>query len=128
MNERKLCSLLVVDFAIAISSFGQVQRPVLARTPPMGWNSWDSYGPAIREDEVKTNVDAMSSRLKKFGWEYIIVSIEWYQPDAHRHGYIARGEVTTDEFSRFVPSPKRFPSAANGSGFKRLAAYAHGEG
>ena len=94
----------------------------------MGWNSWDSYGPAIREDEVKANVDAMSSKLKALGWQYMVVDIEWYQPDAHAHGYIARGKVTMDEFGRFVPSPSRFPSAANGNGFKGLADYAHSKG
>ncbi len=44
---------------------------VLAPTPPMGWSSWDSYGPAIREDEVKANADAMAAKLKQFGWEYV---------------------------------------------------------
>nr|WP_184223153.1 glycoside hydrolase family 27 protein [Granulicella aggregans] len=94
----------------------------------MGWNSWDSYGPAIREDEVKANADAMAARLKQFGWEYLIVDIEWYQPDAHAHGYIARGKVTMDEFGRFVPSPNRFPSAGTGAGFKSLAGYVHSKG
>ena len=106
----------------------RAQQPALAPTPPMGWNSWDSYGPAIREDEVKANVDAMAAKLKSSGWEYIVVDIEWYQPDAHAHGYIARGKVTMDEFGRFVPSPNRFPSAANGNGFKPLADYVHSKG
>lgn len=100
----------------------------LAPTPPMGWNSWDSYGPAIRENEVKANLDAMSAKLKQFGWQYMVVDIEWYQPEAHAHGYIARGKVTMDEYGRFVPSPNRFPSADNGKGFKALADYAHSKG
>ena len=100
----------------------------LATTPPMGWNSWDSYGPAIRENEVKSNVDAMAGKLKQAGWQYIVVDIEWYQPDAHAHGYIARGRVDMDANGRFVPSPSRFPSAANGAGFKPLADYAHSKG
>ena len=101
---------------------------VLAPTPPMGWNSWDSYGPAIREDEVKANADEMAAKLKQFGWQYMVVDIEWYQPDAHAHGYIARGKVTMDEFGRFGPSPNRFPSAVNGAGFKPLADYVHSKG
>jgi alpha-galactosidase len=95
----------------------------LAPTPPMGWNSWDSYGPAVREDEVKTNTDAMAAKLAKFGWQYVVVDIEWYQPKARSHGYIARGEVTMDQYGRFVPSPNRFPSAANDAGFKPLVIY-----
>ena len=37
-----------------------------APSPPMGWNSWDCYGPTVVEDEVKANADYMSANLKKF--------------------------------------------------------------
>jgi alpha-galactosidase len=94
----------------------------------MGWNSWDSYGPTVREEEVKANADYMAEHLAKFGWQYVIVDIEWYQPDAKAHGYIPGGAVTMDEYGRFVPSPNRFPSAANGAGFKPLADYVHSKG
>ena len=100
----------------------------LAPTPPMGWNSWDSFGPTVKENEVKANADAMAARLAKFGWKYVVVDIEWFQPDAHAHGYIPRGAVTMDAFGRFVPSLNRFPSAANSAGFKPLADYVHGKG
>lgn len=100
----------------------------LAPTPPMGWNSWDSFGPTVREDEVKANADFIATNLAKYGWQYVIVDIEWYQPNAKAHGYIPRGEVTLDEFGRFVPSPNRFPSASNGVGFKALADYVHSKG
>ena len=101
---------------------------MLAPTPPMGWNSWDSFGPTVKENEVKANADAMAARLAKFGWNYIVVDIEWFQPNARAHGYIPRGAVTMDSFGRFVPSPNRFPSAAGGAGFKPLANYVHGKG
>lgn len=110
------------------SAFAQSTGAQLAPTPPMGWNSWDSFGPAIREEEVKANVDAMAAKLKQSGWQYIVVDIEWYQPDAHAHGYIPRGRVDMDANGRFVPSPSRFPSAANGAGFKPLADYVHSKG
>jgi alpha-galactosidase len=100
----------------------------LAPSPPMGWNSWDSFGPSVRENEVKANADAMAAKLAKFGWQYVVVDIEWYQPKARSHGYIARGEVTIDQYGRFVPSPNRFPSAANDAGFKPLADYVHSKG
>ena len=100
----------------------------LAPTPPMGWNSWDSFGPTVKENEVKANADAMAAKLAKFGWNYVVVDIEWFQPNARSHGYIPRGAVTMDAYGRFVPSPNRFPSAANGAGFKPLADYVHGKG
>ena len=101
---------------------------MLAATPPMGWNSWDVYGPSVKENEVKANTDFMAAKLKDHGWQYVVVDIEWYQPDAHAHGYIPRGRVTMDANGRFVPSENRFPSAANGQGFKPLADYVHSKG
>ena len=94
----------------------------------MGWNSWDSYGPTVREDEVKANADFIADHLAQYGWKYVIVDIEWYQPNAKAHGYIPGGAVTMDGNGRFVPSPNRFPSAADGVGFKALADYVHSKG
>jgi alpha-galactosidase len=122
--------LLALSVYTATAFCSSVTAPgkMLAPAPPMGWNSWDSFGPTVREDEVKANADAMAARLAKFGWQYIVVDIEWYQPKARSHGYIARGEVTMDQYGRFVPSSNRFPSAANDVGFKALADYVHSKG
>ena len=49
-----------------------------AKTPPMGWNSWDCYGPTVTETEVKANADYMAANLKQHGWEYIVVDIRWF--------------------------------------------------
>ena len=46
-----------------------------ATPPPMGWNSWDCYGPTVQESEVKANADYMAEHLKTFGREYIVVDI-----------------------------------------------------
>lgn len=44
----------------------------------MGWNNYDYYDTTVNEKEVKANVDYMVA-LKKFGWKYIVVDIEWSQ-------------------------------------------------
>ena len=49
-----------------------------APLPPMGWNSYDYYDTTVTEDAVKANADYMAAHLKEFGWEYIVVDIEWY--------------------------------------------------
>jgi hypothetical protein len=100
-----------------------------APTPPMGWNSWDCYGPTVVEDEVKANTDYMASHLKKFGWEYIVVDIRWYVANDKSGGYNEKDpEYNIDEYGRFLPSVNRFPSAADGNGFKPLADYIHNKG
>ena len=103
-----------------------------ALTPPMGWNSYDYYDTAVNEEQVKANADYMAAHLKEFGWEYIVVDIEWYSYDAgsqrDRHQYIPFWKVAMDEYSRLIPCPDRFPSSVDGQGFKPLADYVHSLG
>ena len=40
----------------------------IALTPPMGWNSWDCYGAAVTEQEVKNNADYMAKHMRAHGW------------------------------------------------------------
>ena len=94
-----------------------------AATPPMGWNSWDAYGTAVRERDVKANADFMAKHLARFGWQYVVVDIQWYQPTAHGHDYDPSAKLVLDEYGRLLPAPKRFPS-----GFRALAEYVHGKG
>jgi alpha-galactosidase len=100
-----------------------------APTPPMGWNSWDCYGPTVVENEVKANTDYMAEHLKKLGWEYIVIDIRWYVANDKSGGYNEKDPVyNIDEYGRFIPALNRFPSAANGNGFKSLSDYIHSKG
>lgn len=119
----------IAFFAALLAGFATSLTPAqqLAPTPPMGWNSWDSYGTTIRESEVKANADAMAS-LKRFGWEYIVVDIQWYEPNAKAHGYRTGAQLAMDNNGRLIPAANRFPSASDGAGFKQLAAYVHSKG
>ncbi len=99
-----------------------------APTPPMGWNSWDCFGTTITEAQTRAQTDFMAKKLKAHGWQYVVVDIQWYQPTAKGHGYEKDARLTMDEFSRLVPAPEKFPSAAGGSGFKPLADYIHSQG
>jgi alpha-galactosidase len=49
----------------------------IAATPPMGWNSYNCYGSAVHEDEVKANAGYMAQHLKQYGWQYIVVDFLW---------------------------------------------------
>ena len=98
------------------------------KTPPMGWNSWDCWGATVTEDTVRKNAEFMAKNLKKYGWEYIVVDIQWYEPNAKSHEYNNFTELCMDEYSRLIPAPDRFPSSAGGKGFKPLADYVHSLG
>lgn len=135
-------SLIYAAISIFITLFtcfsvsGQTQNPDSlqcngdfhnwSKTPPMGWNSWDSYGPTVKEDEVKANADYMVKYLKQYGWNYIVVDIRWYVSNDKSHGYNqVDPQYNLDKYGRFIPSVNRFPSAADGKGFKPLADYLH---
>ena len=109
-----------------------MSRYLSSGKPPMGWNSYDYYDTAVTEQEVLANAEYMAQNLKEYGWEYIVVDIQWY---AHKAGtrrqecqYIPFGQVEIDEYSRLWPCPDRFPSSVGGHGFKPLADYIHGLG
>ena len=101
---------------------------MLSKTPPMGWNSWDCYGAAVNETQVRANAKFMAEHLKKYGWEYVVVDIQWYEPNAKNHYYNPDADVVMDEYGRLMPAENRFPSAAGGKGFAPLAGYVHSLG
>ena len=85
---------------------------------PMGWNSWDCYGAGVTEETVRRNAEFMAKNLLKYGWEYVVVDIQWSGPDAKTHEYIPFQELVMDEYGRLLPAENRFPSANGGKGFK----------
>lgn len=137
-NRTNLLLLSVVVFLIT-SCAGNQTKPAadnqdkqfwqLAKTPPMGWNSWDCYGPTVTESEIRANADYMAEHLKQHGWEYIVVDIRWFVENDKAGGYNQTDPIyTMDEYGRFLPAVKKFPSAADGNGFKTLADYIHSKG
>jgi alpha-galactosidase len=107
----------------------------LAIKPPMGWNSWDCLGWGATEAEVRAAADYMAKNLKGLGYEYIVIDMLWYGDstaidfEAFVHETIpTKPTYALDEFGRLLPNPDRFPSSANGKGFKPLADYVHSLG
>ncbi len=101
---------------------------MIANTPPMGWNSWDCYGAEVDEATVRRNAEYMARNLKAFGWEYIVVDIQWSAANAAGHVYEAFPDLKMDKYGRLVPAENRFPSARGGKGFRPLAEYIHSLG
>lgn len=136
MRTLKLC-LAVVLIATVFSCqteskaepFEKGEFKTWAQTPPMGWNSWDCYGPTVVEQEVKANTDYMADNLKEYGWEYIVVDIRWFVENDKAGGYNQTDPIyVIDEYGRYTPALNRFPSAEDGKGFSELAKYVHEKG
>ncbi len=89
-------------------------RPVsagLARTPPMGWNSWNTLGTAVRASDVRAAADALvNSGMRAAGYRYVIIDDGWEAPARGRGGQL-------------VADPERFPT-----GIAALARYVHARG
>jgi alpha-galactosidase len=118
----------VPSFAFAAKSKSPAPAAGLAPTPPMGWNSWNSFGPTITEAQALENADIMVAKLLPFGYNVFTVDIQWYEPNANSYEYRKDAELTMDQYGRLQPAPNRFPSAAGGTGFKKLADQIHARG
>ena len=82
----------------------------LAPTPPMGWNSWNTFSWNIHADLIKTSADAMvETGLKDAGYEYIVIDDCW--------------SLRERQNGRLVPDPEKFPE-----GMKAVADYVHSKG
>jgi alpha-galactosidase len=124
-HMRKQASwILAAIFYLNVSA---QELPQLAKTPPMGWNSWDCFGMDVTDEQVRSTADYMAKKMKNAGWNYIVVDMGWYYGEGlntsnfrmiHPPQYI-------DEYGRVIPSLRKFPSAVNDNGLKPLADYVH---
>ncbi len=109
-----------------------MNKNLFAKRPPMGWNSYDYYDTNVTEADVLKNAEYMAEHLKPYGWEYVVVDIQWYAHNTasmrDKFQYIPFGQNEMDAFGRLLPCPAKFPSAVNGAGFKPLADKIHALG
>lgn len=84
---------------------------MVVKTPPMGWNSWNTFGPNINEALIRETADVMvDSGLAAAGYNYLVIDDCW-------------SEKFRDEQGRLVASAEKFPN-----GMKAVADYVHSKG
>ncbi|WP_344681200.1 glycoside hydrolase family 27 protein [Saccharopolyspora taberi] len=97
--------------ALAPTASGALPDDGLAATPPMGWNSWNTFGCNINEQLIRETADAIvASGMRDAGYRYVNIDDCWAEPERN-----AEGELE--------PHHERFPS-----GIKAMADYVHGKG
>lgn len=136
--KRYYLIILAVLIASAVSTgFCNIKQKAnfknWAQTPPMGWNSYDCFGAAVNEAEVRGNARMMQVHLKDAGWEYVVVDYCWYYPEVGALNNPPQTDnfkpsLPMDKFGRLQPAVDRFPSAADGHGFRALGDYIHSLG
>ena len=106
LKKSALMLMLWLPVAVAAQKF-----PELAPTPPMGWNSWNTFGVHIDENLIKEMSGALiSSGMLEAGFNYIVIDDGWESMSRDAHGAL-------------IPDPARFPS-----GMKALGDYLHSKG
>jgi alpha-galactosidase len=123
--------LLLLSAALMLADHSRAADPHYwswAQTPPMGWNSWDSFGAGVWQKDVLANADYMDKNLKAHGWNIITIDIQWYEPLAHTTEYRKGAILETDANGRLLPATNRFPMTAENRSFKPIADYLHAHG
>jgi len=92
----------------------KVAKP-LAQTPPMGWNSFDSYGVYLHEKAAMENLEAFAKKLKPYGYEYFVIDAGWFGEFKLQEGTIFPAEkhaakMKFNEFGLLQPSYTYFPN------------------
>ncbi len=85
----------------------------VAATPPMGWNSWDSYGLTITEDQFRANVAVLVKQLKPYGYNTAVIDEGWFFFNPEDRPHAEKLHYAIDRYGRYVPVPARFPSVGN---------------
>ena len=84
---------------------------MVRKTPPMGWNSWNTFGSEINEEVILRAADSLvASGLAACGYGYVVIDDCWSVPQRDAQG-------------RLVPDPEKFPH-----GMKYVADYIHQKG
>ncbi|WP_428330423.1 glycoside hydrolase family 27 protein [Mucilaginibacter sp.] len=113
MNIRTIKKFLLASFigALASTAASAQKFEELAQTPPMGWNSWNTFQTNIDEPLLKGMVDTyVSSGMKDAGYNYFVLDDGWMSMDRDKDGNL-------------VADPKKFPN-----GMKAFADYVHSKG
>jgi alpha-galactosidase len=116
-RRRAALAVAAVAAAVGLIHVATPQQPALAlengvgRTPPMGWNTWNTFGCNISESLIRQMADTIvSTGMRDLGYQYVVVDDCWFNP-------------VRDSAGNLQGDPTRFPS-----GMKALGDYLHGLG
>ena len=109
------CTHIMLWFVFVTMFSAPATAAQLASTPPMGWNSFDSYGVYLHEKAALANLETMAEKLKPYGYEYFVVDNGWFGEYQLQPGTIYAAEkhahdVRINQYGHFLPSKTYFPN------------------
>jgi alpha-galactosidase len=106
-----LTAVLGMVVALRAAAPAQALDNGVARTPPMGWNTWNTFGCNINETLIRQTADALvTNGMRDLGYRYVVVDDCWFNPNR-------------DSAGNLQGDPTRFPS-----GMRALGDYLHARG
>lgn len=120
MKNIIIAAVFLLSSSMVQVAMGKAGPEPLAQTPPMGWNSYDSYLVYLPEQAALKNIEAMAAKLKPHGYQYFVIDNGWFGEYQLRHGALYPAEkhasdIRLNEYGQFLPSKVYFPH-----GFKPL--------
>jgi hypothetical protein len=125
MNRLSINAALIFVLSVRALTASAATSEALAQAPPMGWNSFDSYGVYLHEGAALANLEAMADKLLPHGYEYFVIDNGWFGEYTLQEGTIFPAEkhahdIRIDEYGYFLPSEVYFPN-----GLKPIAERCH---
>lgn len=129
MNFKALFCVLgimaISDTSLNAENKTETGKCELAQTPPMGWNSFDSYGVYLYDDVAMKNLEAFAEKLKPHGYEYFVIDAGWFGEFELIEGTMYSKEkhakvLNINEYGLLQPSKTYFPN-----GFKYIIDRCH---
>lgn len=111
MNGIKNAAMTILVTVLLLPGVIAQKNKTLALTPPMGWNSWNTFFSSINDSLIREMTDSLiTSGMKEAGYEYVVIDDCWLSPERD-----AQGNLQAD--------PKKFPH-----GMKAVGDYIHSKG
>ena len=116
---------IIPPLLMAIAPLGGAAERQLASKPPLGWNSFDSYGVYLHEEAAMANLESMAEMLAPYGYEYFVMDNGWFGEFELKPGTLYpverhASDVRINEFGHVMPSRAYFPG-----GIKPISARCH---
>lgn len=111
-----IIGLIVISCACTNKSKTEKEeQQLLAPNPPLGWNSFDSYGVYLYEEAALANVEAFAEKLKPHGYEYYVIDAGWFGEFELQPGTIYPAEkhakkMNMNKYGLLQPSETYFPN------------------
>lgn len=105
---------ITVALCTMVGSLTAAEPARIATKPPLGWNSFDSYGVYLNEQAARENLEAMANHLKPYGYEYFVIDNGWFgeyklKPASLYPLEKHASDVRLNEHGHVIPSKTYFP-------------------